>query len=79
MKNVIRIVSRVVYLHGIKPMLFRRSPDDVHRDLVRLATFVQRVPLVRSLPMLWSHSDKRLVQTIAGVTFKNPVGLERRI
>lgn len=38
--------------------------------------WVQKVPGLRELPRLWSHyDDDMLSQEIAGITFRNPIGL----
>lgn len=75
-KQVVRTITHWLYVHVVKPLLFRRKPDAVHYDLVKLTFIVQRVPLLRELPRLWSYyDDKRLSQTIAGIEFRNPIGL----
>lgn len=44
--------------------------------MIKLASWVQKVPGLRELPRLWGyHDDAVLLQTIAGVTFRNPIGL----
>ena len=76
MKPVIRSLTRWLYAHVAKPLLFRRKPDAVHHNLVTLTMLVQRVPGIRQLPRLWSHrEDAYLAQTIHGITFHNPIGL----
>lgn len=55
--------------------MFRHEPDVVHKGLIRTAKNVQKVPGVRSLPKLWSHSSTILQTKVFGVTFRNPVGL----
>ena len=75
-RRIIRLVTRLGYQHGAKPLLFRQKPDIVHRRLVRVAKRVQRVPLVKAMPRVWSHQDEDvLAQEIAGIRFRNPVGL----
>lgn len=75
LRQLVRTITHWFYVHILKPLLFRRKPDAVHHDLVRLTSWVQRVPLLRELPRLWAHEDARLAQSIAGVDFKNPIGL----
>lgn len=77
---MMRFVSRAsgaTYRRGIKPLLFRRSPDEVHASLIRLSVLVQKtrvvLPLVR---VAWkSRANPSLRQTLDGITFDNPVGL----
>ncbi len=76
MLRAISSVTRNGYKHVVKPVLFTRHPDDVHRDMIKMARFVGNVPGVRSLPNLWGYeSPKYLEQTMAGLVFRNPVGL----
>lgn len=76
MKLYIRQLTHWLYIHVVKPLLFRYQPDGVHKGMVRLTLFVQKVPLVRNLPQLWSYQNSSvLAQTVAGIHFKNPVGL----
>lgn len=74
-----RIVSQVTtagYKKIVKPFLFKQQPDNVHRHMVKTAKLVGAIPGVRSLPKLWSYQNKSfLEQNIAGITFRNPVGL----
>lgn len=73
---MIRRLTHWLFAHVAKPLLFRRLPDDVHRDMVSLAVRVQRIPGLRDLPRLWRYDDdKRLSQDISGVRFRNPIGL----
>lgn len=75
MKQLIRTVSKLAYQHVAKPVMFRHSPDAVHKQLIRTARTIQTIPGVRSLPRLWSHSSHLLELEVAGMTFRNPVGL----
>lgn len=69
-------LSRVVYRYAAKPIMFKFSPDSVHRNLVRIARIAQRMAPIRGLAaMLWRYKSPALVQTIHGQTFPNPVGL----
>ena len=64
------------YRTVIKPLLFRKSPDKVHKDLVKLAGLVQKIPPVRSMPRIWAEPrGEVLAQTIAGIEFSSPIGL----
>ena len=76
---MVKVVSRVTrsgYKHVVKPVLFKQRPDSVHKHMIKMAKFVGRVPGMRSLPKLWSYQNaKYLEQTVAGLVFRNPVGL----
>jgi dihydroorotate dehydrogenase len=75
-KQAVRSVTHWLYAHAVKPILFRRKPDAVHHNLIKLTSIVQRMPLLRELPRLWAHyDDEMLSQTIAGIEFRNPIGL----
>lgn len=75
MKRVVRYMSRFGYRRLAKPLLFRHTPDRVHRGLIRTAHMVQNTPGVRSLPKLWSYHNDMLKTEVAGLVFRNPVGL----
>ncbi|PID31382.1 dihydroorotate dehydrogenase (quinone) [Candidatus Saccharibacteria bacterium] len=75
MRQMIRALTHWLYAHVVKPILFRFRPDGVHHGMVAMTRFVQRLPLVRSLPRLWSFHDPRLETEVAGVRFDNPIGL----
>lgn len=69
-------VTRSGYKNVVKPVLFKRSPDTVHEHMIKTADFVGHIPGVRELPRLWAYQNKQyLEQSIAGLTFRNPVGL----
>ena len=75
-----QIVSSIVgtfYTHCVKRILFRLSPDSVHRNMIRAIRASQRIG-----PMNWLVSaaltyrnEAMLGQTLHGVRFTNPVGL----
>lgn len=75
MKRAIRSISKVGYKGVAKPVMFRAAPDKVHKGLIKTGKRVQKLPGVRSLPKLWSHKSARLETTLAGVKFRNPIGL----
>lgn len=73
-----RIVSSITawgYAHVAKPIMFRHKPDAVHHGLVQTAKRVQKLPGIRVLPGLWSYQHEMLHTEIAGISFRNPVGL----
>lgn len=73
--HLVRRVTEWGYRHVAKPIMFRHKPDAVHHGLIRAAKQVQRLPGVRSLPRLWSYQDEMLQTEVAGIAFRNPVGL----
>ena len=76
MKQIFRTFTRAGYVHAAKPLMFRKSPDAVHRGTVGFGRKVQRIPLSRQLIAgIWQHSSAMLSQQIHGLTFPNPVGL----
>ncbi len=75
MKSVIRSTTRGLYKHAVKPLLFRRHPDDVHGDLITLAKITQRIPLVNVMSGIWAYRSPRLRQTLWNMPFDNPLGL----
>lgn len=76
MKGLIRAITRWLYIHAVKPILFAFRPDGVHHGMVVLTKWIQQVPGVRKLPQLWSYENEEVLkQTIAGIKFKNPIGL----
>lgn len=72
---MIRLLTEVGYQKIVKPMLFRHQPDTVHKGLIATARRVQAVPVVRQLPKLWAVRNSMLEIEVAGVRYKNPVGL----
>lgn len=73
---MIRRATAVAYKKVAKPLLFRRHPDTVHADIVRLGKLVPHMLGVRLIPRTWAyHNSKYLRQTLMGVSFRNPVGL----
>ncbi len=77
MSSLIRALSAGIYRHVAKPLMFRHPPDSVHTSTVKLGMIVQKSGLLRQLiKHLWAYrNDTYLAQDIAGLHFKNPVGL----
>lgn len=73
----ISTLSGQIYRTIIKPILFRNKPDAVHEGMLRSGKIIQKSRLLRSvMHTTWAyHKPSRLSQDIAGITFKNPVGL----
>ncbi len=66
-----------MYRRVIKPILFRRLPDEVHDNLLKLASRYQKYSFICSLlNKSWAYrNDKYLSQEVLGIKFHNPVGL----
>ncbi len=69
-------LTHLLYKRCLKPIFFRFDPEFVHDQLVRSGTWLGRVPLARKLvAALWSYQDPKLVKTLNGISFPNPIGL----
>lgn len=67
---------RVAYRRVARPILFSRDPERVHDRAVRAGHFAGSSPPLRRLASAcFAFADERLEQTIAGIRFRNPVGL----
>lgn len=77
MSSLLRTLTASVYQYAVKPLIFRQSPDKVHTNTVKLGEVVQKSRLLRQLiKSSWSYqNENRLAQDIAGLHFRNPVGL----
>lgn len=73
--QIVRSITEWGYRHIAKPMMFRRKPDAVHHGLIRTAKLVQKIPGVRTLPGVWSYQHEMLRTEVAGIAYRNPVGL----
>ena len=49
MQSAISKISGQTYVKAFKPLLFKQKPDNVHQNLLKTGTRLQRVPAVRSL------------------------------
>ncbi|MBP6880570.1 quinone-dependent dihydroorotate dehydrogenase [Candidatus Saccharibacteria bacterium] len=77
MNKIISKSSELMYRRVIKPILFRRLPDEVHDNLLKLASRYQKYSFICSLlNKSWAYrNDKYLSQEVLGIKFHNPVGL----
>lgn len=75
MKRIVRAITKLGYQKVAKPIMFKYEADAVHHRLVRTGKRVQQVPGVKHLPKLWSHQNKMLETEVAGMKFRNPIGL----
>lgn len=73
---VLSSVSRAVYRHVAKPMLFSRDPEDVHDAVTRVGEALGGNGVTRFLTFAaFAFEDPILEQRVAGIDFPNPVGL----
>lgn len=64
------------YKNFLKPIFFLQDPETVHDRATNIGILLGSNPLTRvGIKILFSYSNPMLVQTIAGICFKNPVGL----
>lgn len=73
--RLVTVLTAWGYRYVAKPIMFRHKPDAVHHQLIKTAKGVQRLPGVRVLPQLWSYQHTMLRTEVAGIVFRNPVGL----
>lgn len=78
-RTVIFLISKLtktVYQKAAKPLLFKRDPEVVHDTITKRSVLVGKIPPIRSvLRLSWAYQHPSLKQTIAGIDFKNPIGL----
>ncbi|MFA9262814.1 MAG: hypothetical protein ACEQSB_05730 [Undibacterium sp.] len=76
MKKVFRTLFRWKYRYLIKPILFCFPADQVHELFLSLGRHLGRIVWLRRLvAWLWRYDDASLEQTVAGLRFRNPIGL----
>jgi dihydroorotate dehydrogenase len=64
------------YKFILKPFLFLLDPEDVHNRFISFGKFLGRYSFLRWVTVVcFDFSDKSLEQTVAGLHFKNPIGL----
>ncbi|MBI4738539.1 quinone-dependent dihydroorotate dehydrogenase [Candidatus Woesearchaeota archaeon] len=72
--DAITVVS--IYKSLLKPIFFRMDPETVHNRVMRLGKFLGRSKANRALiRSIFYFEHPALNTTVAGITFKNPVGL----
>jgi dihydroorotate dehydrogenase len=79
LNHMIKIISSVtgsLYRGLAKPVLFKFPADNVHHFFLKAGIITQSIPLVtKILRLMWRFDSPKLNQTIAGIEFKNPLGL----
>jgi dihydroorotate dehydrogenase len=69
-------IIRFFYQKILKKIFFRIDPEVVHDHMVSVGKFLGNyAPTQRITRWLFNYTDKKLQQTILGITFSNPVGL----
>lgn len=65
------------YRKVLKPILFMQKPDPIHGLFLNTGKILQRSLVARKIIAdIWSYQNPAfLAQTVAGINFKNPVGL----
>jgi len=64
------------YKHIIKPMLFRFDPEKIHDAFTRTGRFLGEYTFARNMTsFLFDYENKKLETIVAGIRFRNPVGL----
>lgn len=66
----------VAYTEIAKPLVFRLKADTVHESMVTSGAAIQQIPFfMDATRATLRHDDPILETTVAGVPFKNPLGL----
>ena len=59
-----------------RPLLFKFSPERMHKDFVNFGWFLGSNPITRGLTSwMFNYENSMLKQNICGIDFKNPIGL----
>ena len=67
---------RLKYKYFLKEIFFLQDPENVHERMVRVGHFLGKYAWSRALVRwLFYYEHHSLEQNIAGITFKNPIGL----
>ena len=69
-------IIRFFYVNIAKKIFFMQDPEDVHDRMTFVGKFLGKYTITRAFTsMLFSYSNIMLEQTVAGIHFKNPIGL----
>jgi len=69
-------IVRIKYKYIFKPFFFRKDPEDVHDQALKLGVALGKSRVVKSFfRACFGHIDSSLHQTVRGIEFKSPVGL----
>lgn len=77
MNIILSKFSESSYRNVLKPILFMQKPDPIHGLFLNTGKILQRSLVARKIIAgMWAYQNPPyLAQTIAGISFKNPVGL----
>ncbi len=60
----------------LRPVLFINDSEKIHTKLTQVGEWIGLHPLTNNIiKFVWRVEDKALTQTVAGITFSNPIGL----
>ena len=69
-------LEKEVYTKVIKPILFKKDPEEVHSRFIKLGKFLGNHKTAKAaISYLFNYSNEKLNQDLLGIQFKNPVGL----
>lgn len=69
-------ISHSLYIHALKPILFRNDPEVVHDRMTKMGVSLGSYSLGRQFTRgLFDYTNSALAQDILGIHFKNPIGL----
>tara|TARA_Y100000034_G_scaffold136608_1_gene214113 strand:+ start:899 stop:1981 length:1083 start_codon:yes stop_codon:yes gene_type:complete len=69
-------LTRKVYKSILKPLAFKRDPEETHNKAIKLGIKLGKSPLFKSLlSNIYNYENPILSQNLLGIKFKNPVGL----
>ncbi len=74
-KWLVAKVMELVYTSILKPIFFQFDPERVHISMVSFGKRLGDTPLTSAASYALRVEDPRLSQTIAGISYANPVGL----
>ena len=73
------MLSKVVgftYRKVLKPILFKKDPENVHDNFTRVGSFLGSIGVMRAITgILFKYEDKMLLSVVDGVKYSNPIGL----
>ncbi len=70
------MVTEFLYKYFLKPVLFLFPADNIHELFLRFGAVLSGSAIARNIiARLWRYQHPSLTQTIAGLSFNNPVGL----
>jgi dihydroorotate dehydrogenase len=69
-------IIKPLYKSCLKPILFKFSPERMHRDFVNIGWFLGSNCITRGLTsLIFNYKNEMLNQTILDIDFENPIGL----